>query len=70
MRTVISIQHIEPRTDKNGEPFWRTHAILQKDDDPLDLEEAIGYGNDYSVGERVEAWFDEEWNTYKMQKSD
>lgn len=51
MRTVISIQHIEPRTDKDGKPYWRTHLLLD------DGGEAIYWGKDIEVGDLVEVFF-------------
>lgn len=51
MRTVIEIQHIEPRTDKAGKPYFRTHVLLDTG------EEAIYWGKDISVGDLVEVFF-------------
>lgn len=47
MRKVIEIQHIEPRTDKDGKPYWRTHLLLD------DGGEAIYWGKDIEVGAHV-----------------
>lgn len=51
MRRVIEIQHIEPRTDKAGEPYWRTHLLLD------DGTEAIMWGKDVAVGDLCEVAF-------------
>lgn len=50
MRRVIEIQHIEPRTDTNGKPYWRTHVLLDTG------EEAIYWGKDIEVGDSVEVF--------------
>lgn len=47
MRRVIEIQHIEPRTDTKGKPYWRTHLLLD------DGTEAIYWGKDIEVGAHV-----------------
>ena len=51
MRKVIEIQHIEPRTDKQGQPYTRTHVLLD------DGTEAIFWGTDIAVDNLVEVAF-------------
>ena len=65
MRTIISIEHIEERKDKMGRPYWRTHAIVT--DDMGNKEEAVGWGKDYDLGDKVEFFHDDQWNQNKMQ---
>lgn len=62
MRTIIKIEWVEPRKTAVGrKPYWRTHALLD------DGTEAIGYGKDFDLGDKVEVFF--HWNTVKMRKT-
>lgn len=67
MRTIKEIVEVESWA-KDGKLHHRTHAIVQKDNDPLDLEEVTGYGLGYDVGEIVEVFFDDAHHQAKMQK--
>lgn len=69
MRTIIEIENIEEWV-KDGKKHFRTHAVVQKANDPLDTEEVVGYGKDYDIGDKVEVFFDTSHNTAKMQKRD
>lgn len=62
MRTIISIEHIEEKKTEAGKTYWRTHALLD------DGTEAIGYGKDFDIEEKVECFFDEKWGIVKMKK--
>lgn len=63
MREIVKILHVQSWT-KSSKTHWRTTALLDNQ------EEANGYGKDYKVGDEVEAWWDEEYNQYKMQKGE
>jgi hypothetical protein len=67
MRTIVEILSIESRTRTDPKEnkvvtYWRTHALLDNQ------EEAVGYGKEFEIGDQVEAWWDDEWDQYKMQK--
>lgn len=62
MRTVIKILGIEEKWDKTGKKYHRTHALLDTGD------EVVGYGNDFNVGDLVEHFYEERWDTHKMRK--
>lgn len=62
MRTIIRIDHVESRTDTKNKTYWRTHATLD------DGTEAIGFGKDFDLKDKVEAFFDEKWGVIKMRK--
>ncbi len=64
MKRIVRIDHTERRLDKHRRVYFRTHAILDTG------EEAVGYGNNFQVGDLVEYWFDKQWNVCKMQKKD
>lgn len=51
VRRVIEIQHIEPRTDTKGKPYFRTHVLLD------DGTEAVYWGTDIAVDNLVEVAF-------------
>ena len=51
MRTIISIEHVEELKDKDGEPYWRTHAIAD------DGSEVVGFGKDFDVDMRIEVFY-------------
>lgn len=61
MRKIIEILSIESWL-KGKDTHWRTTAMLDNQ------EEARGYGKDFEVGDEVEAWWDDEFDMYKMQK--
>lgn len=52
MRTIIKIEHVEERKTLTGKPYWRTYAIVK--DEMGNEEEAVGYGKDFDLGDRVE----------------
>lgn len=60
VRTVSKIISVEGWT-KDGKAHTRTTALLDNG------EESIGYGK-YEVGDEVEAFFNEKWDYYQMQK--
>jgi hypothetical protein len=47
MLTIIRIEGVEEKLDKNGKKYWRTYAILS------DGSEATGYGKDFDLNDRV-----------------
>lgn len=66
MRKIIEILSVERKklvksAQKNND-YWKTTALLDNQ------EEASGYGKDFEVGDEVEAWWDEDYDQYKMQK--
>jgi hypothetical protein len=62
MRRILEITTIESWKDKYEKVHYRTHAILDNG------EEAAGYGSKFKNGDLVEAWFDEDWDLYKMKR--
>ena len=61
MRTIISIEHVEKKENtQTGEPYYRTHALLD------DGTEAIGFGKDFDIQEKVEVFF--HYGQIKMKK--
>lgn len=60
MRTIIEIVGVEKRVSNGGDPYHRTHAILD------DGTEATGYGSDFKVDDKVEVFFHKD--TVKMRK--
>lgn len=67
MRTIEQIESIERKVDKDGTPYYHTTALLSRDG-----ESATGFSRDphlYKVGMRVEAFWVEKWQMFKMQPS-
>jgi len=64
MKRIVRIEGVKSWT-KNGVKHSNTYAILLEDDG--NEIEARGYGDDYKIGELVEAWFNEDWDYYQMQ---
>ncbi len=60
MRTIIRIEHVEEKTDKQGKTYWLTYAIVD------DGTECIGWGKDFDLGDKVEAFF--HYGQCKMRK--
>lgn len=60
MRTIIKVEHVEEKQDKEGNLYWRTHAVLD------DGTEAIGYGKDFDLEDKVEVFY--HWEQTKMRK--
>src|ERR1017187_7574163 len=63
MKKIVEITSVEQRTDQKGKTYFRTHAILDNQ------EEHTGFGKAFKVGDEVEAWFDQDWDIPKMRKS-
>lgn len=61
MRTIIKIEGVESRTDPNGKTFWKTYAVLD------DGSEVVGYGKDFDLKDKVEAFWDDKWGVFKMR---
>lgn len=51
MRVIIKIEGTEEWKSK-GKIHKRTHALIR--DELGNIEEAVGYGSDYKVGDKVE----------------
>jgi hypothetical protein len=51
LRTIIKIEGVTEHR-KGNEIYYRTHALIT--DDIGNIEEAVGYGSDYKVGDKVE----------------
>lgn len=64
MRFIKKILMVEGWT-KDGQQYYRTHAIIT--DGKQDEEEAAAFGKGFTVGQRVELFFDDEWNTTKFR---
>lgn len=62
MRKIVSIEHVEERSTSNGKIYYRTYAILD------DGTEAVGYGKDFDLQDRVEVFHDPKWDVIKMVK--
>lgn len=60
MRKIVKIITLESWT--KDKTHWRTTALLDND------EEARGYGKDYEVGDEVEAFYNDKYDYYQMQK--
>lgn len=60
MRSIVKIEYVEELKDKNGKTYYRTYAVLD------DGSEAIGYGSDFDLGDRVQYFFHKQ--TPKMRK--
>jgi len=63
MRKIVAVDHIEKKKDSLGEPYFRTHALLD------DGEEVVGFGNDFEIGDLVERFYDPIWDVIKMRKT-
>lgn len=61
MRRIKKILRVEDRGS-----YKRTHAIVT--DKLGNEEEAVAFGDGFEVGDRVEFFFDERWNTIKFRK--
>lgn len=57
---IIKILHIEART-KDNKPYYRTHALLESG------EVATGYSKEFKVGDRVQYFYDDRYDTIKMR---
>ena len=64
MRTIIEIIGIEEKESKKGDKYHITYATL---DDGMEVR---GYGEDYSVGDKVEVWYSPEYDTNNMKHPD
>jgi hypothetical protein len=62
LRRIIKILHVQEHTDKNGETYWKTHAMID------DGSEVQGYGKDFAEGDWVESFLDLKWNIHKIRK--
>lgn len=54
MRKIIKIEFVEPRFDKDGKKYYRTHAVLE------DGDEVVGFSRkrtDFQVGDMVMRFF-------------
>lgn len=63
MAKITDITKIETKKDRLGRPYKRTHAIMD------DGTEAVGYSDDFKIGDKVEVFFDQQWNIIKFQKT-
>lgn len=57
MRKIIKILAVE-----KNKRFTRTHALLD------DGSEVTGYGTDFKVGDLVQSFWHEKWQTHKIRK--
>lgn len=64
MGVIISIDRVE-RWQKNNINHARTYATV--DSKRFGPIEVYGYGNDYKVGEDVNDFFHESWDSGKME---
>jgi beta-galactosidase beta subunit len=62
MRTIIKIEGVELKHTESHKQYWRTHVMLD------DGTEAIGYGKDFDLGDKVEVFHDEKWDIVKIRK--
>lgn len=62
MRTILSIDHTQKRTAKDGRKYALTYATLD------DGGEAEGFGLSFKPGDKVEVFF--HYGKIKMRKSD
>lgn len=63
MRKIIKIEFVEPRYDKEGDKYYRTHAVLE------DGDEVTGFSRKrthFRVGDEVMRFFHK--NVAKMVK--
>lgn len=60
MAVILTIEYVE-EWEKDGKTIYRTHVVLD------DGEEAVGFGNDFKIGESVERFYDFRWDTVKIQ---
>lgn len=58
---VIKKLRFESRT-VGKETKWRTYATMESGD-----EEYMGWGKDFVIGQEVNAYHDDRWNTNKME---
>lgn len=63
MPKIIRILRREKRVNKGNE-YYRTHALLD------DGQEAVGFGKDFVVGDKVGYWYDDRYQLCKMKKVD
>lgn len=61
MHSIIKIIGVEEWT-RNEKPHSRTHVLLDNG------EEAVGYGEDFKIGDECEVFFDPHHNTIKVIK--
>ena len=61
MRTIVKIVSIKEWV-KDGKKHTQTTALLDNQ------EEARGYGK-FEVGQKVEAFFNDQWDYYQMKSS-
>ena len=62
MRTIIDIEYIDEKIDKNGKAYFLTTALLD------DGTEAVGWGEGFARGDKVEVWFEERYNRINMRR--
>lgn len=60
MKTIIKIIGKEGLISKKGKAYYRTHALLE------DGTEAVGYGPDFEINDKVEVFY--HYETVKMRK--
>lgn len=66
MRKITSIQEVEFFISKDGRKLSRTHAVVT--DKLGNLEDAIGFGHAFDIGDCVEFFHDQRYNVNKMSK--
>lgn len=61
MRRIVRIEHVEPNISKEGKKYWKTYAVLD------DGTEAVGFGNDFDLEDKVEVFFHDAYDVVKMR---
>lgn len=62
MHTILRIISVEKKQSKDGSSFYYTWALLDNQ------EEHRGFGNEFAIGDEVEAFWNDKWDYPQMIK--